>query len=141
MNDRFFCSEAEPKIERLQHFLYCERARRENRFHTMGSESPLDRSQRIRPTHSARQAWTAHCCRSFFTSDVAALPSQETFVSDSDKLGWQQHTTRAALSGLRKAGYQVIRETPPNGGPAKYRILVVSAVEQGTTVEATHHGA
>lgn len=25
----------------------------------------------------------------------------------SAKLGWQQHTTRAALSGLRKAGYEI----------------------------------
>ncbi len=62
-------------------------------------------------------------------------------VALSDKLGWQQHTTRAALSGLRKAGYEVIRETPTNGGPAKYRILVASAVADDIAAEAAQNGA
>ncbi len=30
----------------------------------------------------------------------------------SNKLGWQTHTTRAALTGLRKAGYEVLGEKP-----------------------------
>ena len=37
-------------------------------------------------------------------------------------LGWQQHTTRAALTGLRKAGYAIEREVPEGGGAACYRI-------------------
>ncbi len=40
----------------------------------------------------------------------------------SDKLGWQHHTTRAALSGLRKAGFTIIGSKPAGGGLAKYRI-------------------
>ncbi len=40
----------------------------------------------------------------------------------SDKLGWQHHTTRAALSGLRKAGLTIIGSKPAGGGLAKYRI-------------------
>ncbi len=40
----------------------------------------------------------------------------------SDKLGWQTHTTRAALSGLRKAGYEVVGEKPDEGKPKRYRI-------------------
>ncbi len=59
----------------------------------------------------------------------------------STKLGWQQHTTRAALSGLRKAGYEVTRETPANGGPARYRILVASAVADDIAAEAAQNGA
>jgi predicted transcriptional regulator len=43
----------------------------------------------------------------------------------SDKLGWQQHTTRAALTGLRKAGYEISAEKPAKGGMSKYRILSV----------------
>lgn len=39
------------------------------------------------------------------------------------KLGWQQHTTRAAMSGLRKAGYEVAGEKPAKGGMSKFRIL------------------
>ena len=33
----------------------------------------------------------------------------------SDKLSWQTHTTRAAISGLRKAGYEVVGEKPAEG--------------------------
>lgn len=41
----------------------------------------------------------------------------------SSKLGWQQHTTRAAMSGLRKAGYEVAGEKSAKGGMSKFRIL------------------
>ena len=40
----------------------------------------------------------------------------------SDKLGWQQHTTRAALTHLRKAGYEVAVEKSEEGKPSRYRI-------------------
>ena len=40
----------------------------------------------------------------------------------SDKLGWQHHTTRAAKSGLREAGFTIIGSKPSGGGLAKYRI-------------------
>ncbi|WP_039531934.1 DUF3489 domain-containing protein, partial [Ruegeria sp. ANG-S4] len=45
----------------------------------------------------------------------------------SDKLGWQAHTTRAALTGLRKAGYEVLGEKPYEGKPKRYRISATSA--------------
>jgi len=59
----------------------------------------------------------------------------------STKLGWQLHTTRAAMSGLRKAGYEVTRKEPSNGGPARYCIEAVPAVVEGTPKEAAQHGA
>lgn len=40
----------------------------------------------------------------------------------SRKLGWQTHTTRAALTGLRKAGFSIERTAPEGGGAASYRI-------------------
>lgn len=40
----------------------------------------------------------------------------------SEKLGWLPHTTRAALSGLRKAGFEIAAEKPGNGKPSCYRI-------------------
>ncbi len=46
-------------------------------------------------------------------ADVATL---------SDALGWQQHSTRAALTGLRKAGFSIERTTPDGAGAARYRI-------------------
>jgi len=37
--------------------------------------------------------------------------------------GWQKHSVRAALSGLRKAGHAVERRAPTKaGGEARYRI-------------------
>ncbi|WP_293448447.1 DUF3489 domain-containing protein [Planktotalea sp.] len=40
----------------------------------------------------------------------------------SDKLGWQHHTTRAAMSDLCKDGFTIIGTKPSDGGLAKYRI-------------------
>ncbi|MDA8587226.1 DUF3489 domain-containing protein [Rhodobacteraceae bacterium] len=65
-------------------------------------------------------------------SDIASL---------SDKLGWQQHTTRAVISGLRKAGYEVSNQKPTNGGPSKYRILSASNSPTTQTSAGTPHGA
>ena len=53
----------------------------------------------------------------------------------SDKLGWQTHTTRAALTGLRKAGYEVLGEKPDEGKPKRYRISATPA-KAGETVLA-----
>ena len=41
----------------------------------------------------------------------------------SKKLGWLPHTTRAALTGLRKAGYEISTIKPGNGQPSQYRII------------------
>ncbi len=45
--------------------------------------------------------------------DIAAL---------SGKLGWQPHSTRAALSRLRKAGYAIEKLPPLKHGGTRYRI-------------------
>ena len=45
----------------------------------------------------------------------------------STELGWQPHTTRAALSRLRKAGYAVERLPRSEAGGARYRIAKVVA--------------
>ena len=39
------------------------------------------------------------------------------------KLGWQTHTVRAALTGLRKAGHEIVTEKPGQGKPTRYRIV------------------
>ena len=45
----------------------------------------------------------------------------------SDKLGWQSHTTRAALTGLRKAGFEISAEKAGEGKPLSYRITAQPA--------------
>lgn len=59
----------------------------------------------------------------------------------SEKLGWQHHTTRAAMSGLRKAGYEVAGEKPAKGGLSKYRILSVPAAQAAATSAGAANGA
>ncbi len=50
------------------------------------------------------------------------------------KFGWQAHTTRAALSGLRKAGFEVRTEKSIDGKPTRYRI--VAAPKQDASTDA-----
>ena len=47
-------------------------------------------------------------------ADIAAL---------SAALSWQPHTTRAALTRLRHAGYRLEAIAPPDGGARRYRIV------------------
>jgi len=53
----------------------------------------------------------------------------------SSKLGWQPHTTRAALSGLRKVGFDITKESAGAGKPTRYRI--VKAPNAAVGVEVT----
>ena len=57
----------------------------------------------------------------------------------SDKLGWQQHTTRAALTGLRKAGSEIAADKPAKWCKSKYRIVSVPEPAQTVATTATHH--
>ena len=59
----------------------------------------------------------------------------------SEKLGWQQHTTRAAMTGLRKAGYEVAADKPAKGGLSKYRILSVPTVQEDGAALSAADGA
>ncbi len=59
----------------------------------------------------------------------------------SEKLGWQQHTMRAAMSGLRKTGYEVAGEKPAKGGLTKYRIVSAPAAEGGAAAVSAANGA
>lgn len=45
----------------------------------------------------------------------------------SKKLGWLPHTTRAALTGLRKAGFEISVDKLGNGKPSCYRITAKPA--------------
>lgn len=47
--------------------------------------------------------------------------SGATLAKASETLGWQRHTTRATMTGLRKRGY-VIERQARDGKPSVYRI-------------------
>ncbi|MEL7202847.1 MAG: DUF3489 domain-containing protein [Pseudomonadota bacterium] len=56
-------------------------------------------------------------------------------VALGDKLGWQPHTTRAAISRLRKAGHE-INVTKPNGrGVSTYRIIGTTSKQPASEVQ------
>ena len=42
--------------------------------------------------------------------------------------GWQTHSVRAALSGLRKAGHEIERAKGKNGARSVYRIIQAAEV-------------
>jgi predicted ArsR family transcriptional regulator len=60
----------------------------------------------------------------------------------SAKLGWLPHTTRAAISGLKKAGYEVTTQKPDPEKPTRYRITAKPkvAVVADTAPEPAHAG-
>lgn len=66
-------------------------------------------------------------------SDIAAI---------SKKLGWQTHTTRAALTGLRKAGFEIAATKSENGKPTRYRITAEPEAKRQTSgsAEIVHAG-
>lgn len=53
--------------------------------------------------------------------------SGHDIASLSGKLGWQHHSTRAALSRLGKAGYAIEKLPPGKQGGSRYRLLTGAA--------------
>ncbi|MEO1688443.1 MAG: DUF3489 domain-containing protein, partial [Pseudomonadota bacterium] len=51
-----------------------------------------------------------------------AAPGGATLRALADALGWQPHTTRAAITGLRKRGFEIIVADGGDGSRV-YRIL------------------
>ena len=54
-------------------------------------------------------------------------PSGRDIATLSSKLGWQPHSTRAALSRLGKAGYSIEKLPPNKNGGSRYRIISAPA--------------
>jgi hypothetical protein len=67
-----------------------------------------------RPPRETKRARLIGLLKAAKGSDVAAL---------SGELGWQHHSTRAALTGLRKAGFIIEQTRSEGGSPACYRIM------------------
>ncbi|TDK37560.1 DUF3489 domain-containing protein [Rhizobium deserti] len=55
-----------------------------------------------------------------------------------ERLGWQAHTVRAALSGLRKQGHQILATKAPKTGEAVYQVVKpTEPTEQTLPAEVT----
>lgn len=57
---------------------------------------------------------------------LLTLTSGATIAQMQDAFGWQPHSARAALSGLRKAGLEIVRSSGKHG--AVYRIVADEAI-------------
>ena len=69
------------------------------------------------PSTPPRETKTAILCKLLSRKAGAELDALQSAT------GWQPHSVRAALSGLRKTGYRIERtETAKPGGSAVYRI-------------------
>jgi hypothetical protein len=70
----------------------------------------------------------AGTCKQTKKARLIALLSRKNGAdvpSLSTTLEWLPHTTRAALSGLRKAGYEITFVKPGKDKPSRYRIVAV----------------
>lgn len=55
----------------------------------------------------------------------------------SDRLGWQAHTVRAAISGLRKRGHEIVTSKSPKTGETVYAINANSKENEAEAAEAS----
>ena len=72
--------------------------------------------------------------------DMLRQPDGSTIAAISAALGWQAHTTRAAITGLRKAGHAVETAKPVDGSSGLIYRIASKTDEQAdgvTRAEAT----
>lgn len=62
---------------------------------------------------------------------IAALSKRkpQTIAALAEALNIQPHSVRAAISGLRKAGYEIDTIRSPSGGSARYHLVAREAAE------------
>ena len=84
-------------------------------------------------TSSSRAASFHHPRPTSKLAQLIMLLSQEDGITIEDiskSMGWLPHTTRATLTGLRKRGISIVRETPDGGRNSIYRVEKLSALTQ-----------
>ncbi|MBD8649480.1 DUF3489 domain-containing protein [Rhizobium sp. CFBP 13726] len=73
---------------------------------------------------------------------LVARPGGTRISVLTERLGWQAHTVRAALSGLRKQGHQILATKAPKTGEAVYQIVTPTEPAESTaTTEQTEQAA
>lgn len=70
------------------------------------SKTPTDTSDITPPRDGTKQAKLV---------SLLSRKSGVTLAKASETLGWQKHTTSAAMTGLRKRGYEIIRTERKTG--------------------------
>ncbi|MGR3323218.1 MAG: DUF3489 domain-containing protein [Pseudooceanicola sp.] len=99
------------------------------------STAAADEARPARATRPARTTKKAQLVRMLSGKRGADL------ATISATLGWQSHTTRAALTGLKKAGYDLTADKPDARKPARYRIVAAPGpTKAGQAGEASDAG-
>jgi len=80
----------------------------------LNGEERMTQTSKTKTRPKTKKALLEQMLRRKTGADVGAI---------SRKMGWQPHTTRAALSGLRKKGFNVTRDEASGNQPARYRIV------------------
>lgn len=63
---------------------------------------------------------------------LIAKPAGTKLSVLAERLGWKAHTVRAALSGLRKQGHQILATKAPKTGESVYRLMPAPHVNADT---------
>lgn len=93
---------------------------------TNSTTAPNLRSGSIRPLSNSTSSGLAAPTKSDTMIKLLSRAKGATSAELIAATGWQSHSVRAFLSGLRKAGRQVVREARKNGEMG-YRIVAVAA--------------
>ena len=88
-------------------------ANRNDKPTARGTSSSKPGSGNQRPKQTTKKDQLIRLLRSKRGMDIAAI---------STKLAWQHHTTRAALTRLRQAGFELVVVKGQGSGPGRYRI-------------------
>ncbi len=80
-------------------------------------------ANRQKTTTPKRAAGTARVTKKQQLIRLLSKKAGADIATLSAKFGWQRHTTRAALSGLRKVGVALEKIEASDGKPTRYRIL------------------
>lgn len=103
--------------------------RRENTMTTTAAKSTSHND--IKPTDAGKPRPRSTKPRTTKKAQLIQMLNRKSgadVVTISEKFGWLPHTTRAALTGLRKAGLEITTEKPGTGKPLRYRIADNPAV-------------
>lgn len=68
---------------------------------------------------------------------LLSKPNGARISTITQKLGWQAHTVRAAVSGLRKQGHEVITSKSAKTGELVYAINAKPMDDEAATAEAS----
>ena len=82
--------------------------------------NPSERRSAGKDTPPGRRAPSRPTKRNRLVRLLKASAGRE-IASVSRELGWQPHTTRAALARFRQAGYAIEKLPPQNNGKSRYR--------------------